>query len=374
MTLLRCYTLVAIAASMLLCSAVDAQLTLNVDVGTGSAQITNAGGTAVSFDGYSISSPGGHLNGAWSSLESQELGGWDVADNSGNTRATELNPMGVSELAPGEFLDLGAPYDPTVAPTALGEMIEDLSFVYTLPGNDSVLGDVNYKGPINNVVLAIDPATGEATIRNRSSLFNVAIDGYTITSGSGALTPGNWNSLQDQGVSAWDEADNSNAFRITELNPTGESQLDGGGTTFDLGAILDVSGGVSVTDVEFHYLVADGETMAGTISLGAFAASVCTVPEGAILGDLNLDGEVGFPDFLILSGNFNTMTDRYEDGDIDCDGTVAFPDFLALSGNFGTTAGNAAASVPEPASAPMLGLAGLGVLLIRQRRSRRESR
>jgi hypothetical protein len=69
-------------------------------------------------------------------------------------------------------------------------------------------------------------------------------------------------------------------------------------------------------------------------------------------GDLDGDGEVGFPDFLTLSANFGQAAD-YSIGDIDCSGTVDFADFLVLSANFGQTA--AIAAVPEPNSAALLG-------------------
>ena len=52
-------------------------------------------------------------------------------------------------------------------------------------------------------------------------------------------------------------------------------------------------------------------------------------------GDLNLDGEVNFADFLELSGSFGKSSATWADGDTDGDGNVAFADFLTLSGNFG---------------------------------------
>ena len=53
-------------------------------------------------------------------------------------------------------------------------------------------------------------------------------------------------------------------------------------------------------------------------------------------GDANGDGNVGFPDFLILSTNFGQLADAaFEDGDFDSDGDVDFTDFLLLSQNFG---------------------------------------
>ena len=372
MTQIRRQRLATLVVGLMMCSFANGQLTLNVDVGTGATQLTNLGNSAVTFDGYSISSPAGHLNGTWNSLEKQGIGTWDAADNSSNSRATELNPSGTSELGPGESIDIGSPYDPATSPTMLGERLEDLSFVYTQPGSSSELGAVNYRGPINDVVLTIDPSTGGATLQNRSSMFNVAIDGYTITSTSGSLSPETWNSLDDQGVATWDEADNSDSFRLTELNPLGESQLDAAGATFDLGTILDVGSGVDLDDLEFQYLVTEGGTETGTISLGVAAEPTCNVPDGVISGDFDRDGTVAFLDFLLLANNFGMEVNRYEDGDADCDGTVAFLDFLALANNFGMTAGPSPAAVPEPAAGTLFGIATLGLFLLRKQRKIRE--
>jgi hypothetical protein len=55
-------------------------------------------------------------------------------------------------------------------------------------------------------------------------------------------------------------------------------------------------------------------------------------------------------------------------GDLDGDGNVGFPDFLILSDNFGRTA-NEAAAVPEPSSAALLGFAALLMGLVRRRRN-----
>lgn len=68
---------------------------------------------------------------------------------------------------------------------------------------------------------------------------------------------------------------------------------------------------------------------------------------GSRAGDLDLDGDVDFSDFLGLSSNFGDDGD-YTDGDLDCDGAITFPDFLMLAANFSTSA-DAATHVPEPA-------------------------
>ncbi len=84
-------------------------------------------------------------------------------------------------------------------------------------------------------------------------------------------------------------------------------------------------------------------------------------------GDLDLNGEVAFADFLILSANFGQEVDGYTNGDIDLNGSVEFADFLALSGNFGSS--SAAASVPEPTALASLFCIMLCGMKLRRRRS-----
>ena len=75
---------------------------------------------------------------------------------------------------------------------------------------------------------------------------------------------------------------------------------------------------------------------------------------GTLLGDTDLSGDVGFADFLSVSGSFGTNRTGWANGDFDGDGLVQFSDFLALSAGFGKTFGDTAvgdtgiASVPEP--------------------------
>lgn len=56
---------------------------------------------------------------------------------------------------------------------------------------------------------------------------------------------------------------------------------------------------------------------------------------GSLTGDINLDGEVSFGDFLTLSNNFGAVDATFAEGDLDGNGEVDFADFLLLSSNFG---------------------------------------
>ena len=87
-------------------------------------------------------------------------------------------------------------------------------------------------------------------------------------------------------------------------------------------------------------------------------------------GDVDLNGDVSFADFLVLSSNFGqaaTVSANWQSGDHDCDGNVDFTDFLLMSANFGQSA--EAASVPEPSS-KMIALSLLLLLPTLQRRRR----
>jgi HpiC1 cyclase/Dockerin type I domain len=94
-------------------------------------------------------------------------------------------------------------------------------------------------------------------------------------------------------------------------------------------------------------------------------------------GDVNTDGLVNPTDFGIISGNFyNTPATRAE-GDITFDGTVNFADFRLWKNNttFGNGSVTTSPSVPEPASALLLGVAAaLGTVTVFLRAMSRASK
>ena len=74
---------------------------------------------------------------------------------------------------------------------------------------------------VNNIVLQIDPTTGEGRIRNSTGT-SLALDAYTIESASGSLDAANWNSLDDQNAAGGDWLE---LFNPANDNMVGEVEL-----------------------------------------------------------------------------------------------------------------------------------------------------
>ncbi len=141
------------------------------------------------------------------------------------------------------------------------------------------------------------------------------------------------------------------------------TDFDGNGAVDvnDIDALCsDISGGTNGAGFD---LTGDGVVNAD--DLASFLTQT-----GVLVGDTNLNGDVAFADFLVLSGNFGQSGQTWSGGDFDCSGDVAFADFLTLSANFGQTAGAEASTVPEP-STSLFAMVGALCLLACRRRSGR---
>lgn len=64
-----------------------------------------------------------------------------------------------------------------------------------------------------------------------------------------------------------------------------------------------------------------------------------SLTESQLRGDVNLDGETSFVDFLLLSANYGKEGAVRSDGDLNDDAFVSFEDFLILADDFGMTIG-----------------------------------
>lgn len=137
--------------------------------------------------------------------------------------------------------------------------------------------------------------------------------------------------------------------------------------TPDPPTIAEICDAIAAQSIDLRFdLNSDGAISADDVNFALTAM-------GTVAGDINLDGSVGFDDFLTLSGSFGQSGLGYAGGDLDCDGDVAFSDFLLLSGNFGIgpdSGGAAVSSVPEPESWMSATMAILATAAFRRRRKR----
>lgn len=132
---------------------------------------------------------------------------------------------------------------------------------------------------------------------------------------------------------------------IWELRSDLSAQILNGDGLFDANDIDDLNAAIGTSDISFD-LDSDGQVNSADREL-LIQYVLKTLP-----GDTDLDQDVDFADFLVLSSEFGNANAGWSDGDFDGNRKVEFPDFLALSANFGTA--SAASPVPEPSSLVLL--------------------
>jgi hypothetical protein len=326
----------------------DEFLVLNVNRGTGAVSISNPGTLGKTLDSYSIQSGSGSLRPAtWSSLDDQNAqgGNWGEANPTVN-RLSELKQAGFTTLAAGATQSLGIAN--SFNPVAFGTDSDDIAFEYTNSAGALAQGIVNYIGDPNNLLLTVNPATGQAQLKNTSP-FTVSIDQYSIYSVAGSLSVSGWSSLDEQNIAGgdWGEA-NPNGNRLTEIKQAGGTTL-APGVAFDLGNLFTTG---SAQDLQLDFL------FAGESSLRTGVVAYGTIPPTSIPGDFDDNGQVNGADLAQWRGDFgvNGLSDSDNDGDSDG------ADFLVWQRNLGTgvPASPAGAPIPEPASLAMV--AAVGVL------------
>ncbi|MGI9455478.1 MAG: hypothetical protein ACR2NU_02900 [Aeoliella sp.] len=348
---------------------VDQLLTLSIDLLTGSATMSSTSGVGVDIDGYTVSSVGGALDASdavWNSLTEQVGSDWRESNPSANNIG-ELKQTGDSSIDGTGFV-LGDIYSPAAPPAfrvpAVGA--EDLVFEYTASDGTVRQGNVEYTGAaVNDLLLTVDPTDGRVELSNPSG-FDVEIEGYTISSENGELTPAGWTSLDDaDGVGnndgGWRESNPSANF-MGELLQTGTEMVNDG-FKVQLGEIYDFAG--ASEDLVFEFLLAgDSESLVGTVLY--LEISTLTLFDANVDGTVNNDDIPDFVTALLNLGDWQTLHPGldpldYLDGDmnnmVNNDDIPSFVDAL-LNPPFVTVSSGA---VPEPSTAVILGMCLVGL-------------
>lgn len=326
------------------------QLVMTVDRTTGQAEIANLVGDPIEITGYTIESANGFISMAgFTGLAD----GWENITAGSELHVGQLNLNGSTLVSAGDApLNLGAPY----APGSQTADQEDLVFRYSTIDGGVIDGAVVFEGSPNDLVLNVNPETGEAAISNLSPFIAPELTGYTVTSAGGALDPSFAGLSGDpsQAGPGWEKAA-SNDAAVAELNLE-NSTVFGTNTVALLGNLFAPGG---PQDLVFEYATIEGDILPGVVQYGEIP-----VIEGGLPADFNKDGMVDLTDFNILKANFGQSDATMADGDANMDSIVDLSDFNILKASFGQSA----AAVPEPSSLVLMLLAG-SILAVRRIRS-----
>lgn len=346
----------------------QAVATLNVNASTGAMSIASESNTPVSIIGYSIDSAGGSLSPTgWNSLDDQNVGGanvWQEASPTANS-LSELVGNTTGTLALNSTpRTLGNGY--AFAPAAFGDS-PDVQFEYLDAAGQVVDGIVKYTGvaAYNNLLLTVDPATGNAQLKN-SSNFSISLVGYSIESDAGSLQPGNsdWSSLDDQnvgGANVWVEAAPT-ANALSELISSATASLTlGPGQSYLLGDLFDNV--VGDKDLTLEFALA-GETT-GRQGIVVYDTIAAGVP-----GDYNNDGAVNAADYTVYRDNLGLSAAALSNRNPANSGVVNAGDYTFWTANYGSTsaASSFAVSIPEPTGVVLAASLLGGLWLSRGRR------
>lgn len=207
------------------------------------------------------------------------------------------------------------------------------------------------------VRIGYDPATEQLTNfqvdSNHDGQFEDELLSQSIDFSASDLTPESWFLVTYMGGAGGRIDD----VVLDQINPYGDYNEDLEFNQHDASLICSA---INTNGIEFDY---DEDGSVTEADLNQFLSD-----NRSLLSDFDFNGNVGFADFLILSGSFGADEKTYAEGDATCDGTVGFDDFLVVSRLFNNYA-RRAESVPEPSAGVFVCLAVVAFGACRQRRS-----
>lgn len=326
-------------------------LSLNVNVDNGTAEIVSESGQTIDIIGYGIASAAGGLapNG-WNSLADQAVAGWNEAGVSSTTNLDEIaGPVGASVGDASITATATTIGSPAIVQPFGSAAVTDYTFEYVTDAGEIIEGLVNVSGlnQVNNLLLTVDPSTGEVVLSNSSSS-TLNLRGYTISSESGSLQPanGSWNSLADQGVTGAQEANPTANFVSELVAESSDAIVLTPGQSYSLGDLFDEAG---TADLELEFLLTSN----------------------AVVGDYNGDGTVDAADYTVWRDNLGADGSLLPNRDPANAGVIGAADYTSWQTNFGLSSGQlevwdgvvsyeaisgsaGLASVPEPTAASLL--------------------
>ncbi len=336
----------------------DEDLTVVVNPRIGTASLRNDTQQSISIDGYLFVGDDGETvtfnpgPGGWSSLTEASTPGW-LEGQATTTVLSEVNLSQSLTIAGQSSVSIGLPYE-VFTPGTIGEAEPSFVFTYSETGVGVLPGDVEFEVD-NDVVLVVDPITGDAILQNQS-IFDVNIDSYVIQSAPGVLDPGSWVTLQTSQGSGWIAAPGNSSF-LSEGRLLGSSLLVANGESLPIGspiapALLD-----DESDLIFQYSTAavDGSPAELGLVGGVLFRSLAV----GLPGDFNNDGTVNLADYGVWRDNLGAATDAALNGNGDGVDGVDQDDYDLWKSRFGSvasalTAGGplsaSTSSVPEPAT------------------------
>lgn len=277
--------------------------------------------------------------------------------------------------------------DLTLVPDSSGTPVAvELGFT----SNQNVLGAARLNTATNfdtinpgSVVFSGWQTTGngllDANSNNRPTGLQLTGPAVGTTAGSSYTTNSSVNSAANQVFAALGSVNFTTAGAKDLISITAKGPVDPGNTPANAAATATIQvGGIYGTGSSNGRITQVTGLTGTTYTTSNFDTFSQLFTRSVARGDVNMDGTAKDEDLAVILSNFNGNGKNWSSGDLNGDGITKDEDLALLLSNFNGTGGSglvsggggglSSASVPEPASVALIGLALLGGLgIIRKR-------